>query len=257
MILVTVQDQDGNVVRRLTGPVTAGFHRVAWDLRFPPSTPTSLVEPSGDNPFDQGPQGPLAAPGRYTVSFAKKVQGKITPIGTPQTFNAVPLGLASLPAADQPAVLAFEEKTARLQRAVTGAVKLAGETAERIKYIQRAVLEAPKADARLTEQVNALQNRLLDLQGKLVGDPVLRAHNEGQPPSIVERVDQVVGGHWGASSAPTETHRENYRLAAQAFAPVLDDLRKLVEVDLKGVEDKLELAGAPWTPGRVPIWKPE
>src|SRR5947199_3718234 len=34
VILVTVQDQDGNVVRRLTGPVTAGFHRVAWDLRF-------------------------------------------------------------------------------------------------------------------------------------------------------------------------------------------------------------------------------
>jgi hypothetical protein len=28
-----------------------------------------------------------------------------------------------------------------------------------------------------------------------------------------------------------------------------------VEVDLKAIEAKLEAAGAPWTPGRVPVWK--
>ena len=35
-IVLTSADATGNVVRRLTGPVTAGFHRVAWDLRYPP-----------------------------------------------------------------------------------------------------------------------------------------------------------------------------------------------------------------------------
>ncbi|MHC5002127.1 MAG: WD40/YVTN/BNR-like repeat-containing protein, partial [Planctomycetota bacterium] len=38
-IVLTVRDADGAVVRRVTGPVGAGFHRVAWDLRYPPSDP--------------------------------------------------------------------------------------------------------------------------------------------------------------------------------------------------------------------------
>jgi photosystem II stability/assembly factor-like uncharacterized protein len=257
VILVTVQDAEGNVIRRLTAPVTAGFHRVAWDLRYPSLAPVSLVEPSDDNPFNQPPQGPMAVPGKYTVTFAERVEGKVTPLGEPQTFTAEPLGLASLPAEDRPAVLAFQEKTARLLRAVFGADKLVKDTQERINYIQRALLNTPKADQKLTAEAEALETRLQDLDEKLNGNAVIRGHNEADPPAITERVNQVVGGHWGSTSAPTQTHLENYRLAAQSFAPVLAELRKLVEVDLKNLENQLETAGAPWTPGRVPVWQPE
>ena len=38
-VVLTVTDDAGNVVRRLTGPAGAGFHRVAWDLRYPPADP--------------------------------------------------------------------------------------------------------------------------------------------------------------------------------------------------------------------------
>jgi photosystem II stability/assembly factor-like uncharacterized protein len=257
VIIATVADEEGNVVRRLTAPPTAGFHRVSWDLRFPPSTPVSLEAPDDDNPFNDGPQGPMAAPGTYTVSFAQRVGGKLTPLGEPQTFKAVPLGLASLPAEDVPAVQAFQQKTARLQRAVFGALRLVTETQERIDYIQKALLDTPRAEGKLADEADALETRLQDLREKLTGNRVVRSHNEADPPSIVERVGQVVGGHWSSSSAPTQTHLEGYRLAAQAFAPVLEDLRKLIEVDLKSLEDRLEAAGAPWTPGRVPTWKPE
>jgi hypothetical protein len=257
VVIVTVTDSEGNVVRRGTGPVTAGFHRVTWDLRYPTLAPASLAEPSDDNPFNQPPQGPMAVPGKYTVSFATRVDGKLTPVGDPQTFTTVPLGLASLPAEDRPAVLAFQEKTARLLRAVFGADKLVKDTEERMNYIQRALLNTPKADQKLADQAEAIETRLQDIDMKLNGNSVIRAHNEADPPAIVERVNQVVGGHWNSTSAPTQTHMENYRLAAEAFAPVLNDLRQLIEVDLKNLENQLEAAGAPWTPGRVPVWKPE
>jgi hypothetical protein len=65
----------------------------------------------------------------------------------------------------------------------------------------------------------------------------------------------AVHGQWAVTSAPTETNREAYRIASDAFAPVLENLRKLVEVDLKAFEDTLEAIGAPWTPGRVPRWQ--
>ena len=37
---------------------------------------------------------------------------------------------------------------------------------------------------------------------------------------------------------------------------ILERLRKVVDVDLKRVEDAAETAGAPWTSGRIPTWKP-
>src|SRR5437762_2809722 len=37
-IILTITDQSGNVIRKLSGPTSAGFHRVSWDLRYPPTS---------------------------------------------------------------------------------------------------------------------------------------------------------------------------------------------------------------------------
>src|SRR5688500_12550070 len=37
--ILTVTDEQGNVVRRISGPTGAGFHRITWDLRHHASTP--------------------------------------------------------------------------------------------------------------------------------------------------------------------------------------------------------------------------
>ncbi|HKI04705.1 MAG TPA: glycosyl hydrolase [Thermoanaerobaculia bacterium] len=255
-ILLTVTDEEGNVVRRLTAPAKAGFHRVAWDLRFPPSSPTQL-ESGPPGLFENGPQGPLAAPGTYKVTMAKQVDGVVTPLGEAQTFETVPLGMATLAAKDQAGQLAFQRKTAALQRAVMGATEALGEAKERVKYVQRAILDTPKADLKLSQQARALELRLQDIGEKLTGDPVLGSHNEPTPPAIVDRVQNIIFGHWASSSEVTRTFQDDYATAAAEFAPVLADLRQVIGVDLKNLEDQLESLGAPWTPGRLPSWKPE
>src|SRR5262249_13155337 len=117
-IILTVTDDQGNVMRRLTGPATAGFHRVAWDLGFPPPSPTHIHPPECEDPFKPKPMGPIAVPGPYKVSLSKRVEGVVSSLGEAQTFQAQPLGTASLPATDRAALQVFERKTARLQRAV-------------------------------------------------------------------------------------------------------------------------------------------
>ncbi len=256
-IILTVKDEEGNTVRRLSGPVKAGFHRVAWDLRYPAANPASLEPPDTENPFADQPAGPLAAPGTYTVSLAKRVDGKETPLGTPQTFSAEPLNIATLPAADRAALLAFQQKTARLQRAALGAENVADEAQTRLNYVKRALLDTPGADPALLQEALALENRLKDLQTRLSGDRVIASRNEPTPPAIVDRVQGIVYGHWASTSTPTQTHRDAYQIAADEFGAVLEGLRVLIEVDLKSLEDRLESAGAPWTPGRVPRWKAE
>jgi photosystem II stability/assembly factor-like uncharacterized protein len=253
-VVLTVSDADGNTVRQIEGPVGAGIHRVSWDLRYPPPVPTDL-SPRERDPWDPAPVGPLVAPGTYRVALAKRVEGRLTPIGEAQTFEAAPLGGDTLPPADRAVLLAFQQKTGKLQRAVLGAIAAAGEAQTRINHLKKALADTPGADPALQDRVRAIEGKLKDIQEALTGDPVRGKYNEPRPPPIDDRVNRIVAGHWYSTADATATHRRNYEIAAQEFGPVLERLRALILTDLASLENAAEAAGAPWTPGRVPTWK--
>jgi hypothetical protein len=255
-VVLTVRDEAGNVVRRVPGKAAKGFQRVAWDLRYPPASPTKLKADELLFPWSDPPLGPLAAPGSYTVALAKRVDGKLTPVGEPQRFAAQPLALKGVETGDRAGLLAFQQRVARLQRAVMGAVEAAKETQQRIDHLKKAVDDTPGAEPALAEELRAVESRLKDVQGRLEGDPVKGRRNEPTLPGIDDRVERIVEGSWVATAAPTGTQREGYDVAAKLFGKTLAELRKLIETDLHGIEQRAEAAGAPWTPGRVPRWEP-
>jgi photosystem II stability/assembly factor-like uncharacterized protein len=254
-ILLTVKDADGNVA----GPVKLGVHRVAWDLRFPASNPTALKPgpTPTENPFYEAPTGPLAVPGTYTVSFEKRVDGVATPIGEPQTFQVESLGLQTLKAPDAAALLAFERKTARLQRAVLGAIDAAKDAQEHLKAIKKAIDDTPAADAKLATEARRIDGALDDLLMGLQGDRVMARRNEPTPMSTEERVQAIVYTQWSTTVAPTGTSQKAYAAAAGEFEKQLATLHTLVGKDLPALEAAMEKAGSPWTPGRIPDWTKE
>lgn len=249
-VVLIVSDEDGNVIRRVPGSVKAGFHRVAWDLRYPPPSPVELKEPEADV-FGPPPGGPLAAPGKYTVRLAKRIDGVETALSDPQTFNVVPLYLSIMKESDRNEVLAFQKRASRVQRAVMGAAKATSEALTEVQYIRKALDQIDGPDPKLVAQVNAVDAGLHDVSDIVNGDPVLRGHSEPAPPSLRERVDTAVGG-LTTTSAPTATSREALTIAEQQSATVLDRLHKLIETDLASIEKQMNALGAPWTPGRVP-----
>jgi len=250
MVLV-VSDSDGNVVRRVSGPVTAGIHRVAWDLRYPSPSPVELRAEGEENPFQQAPPGPLAAPGKYSVRLYERVGGVETPVGEAQTFNVVPLYLSIMNESDRASVLDFSKKAARLQSAVMGASRAVTDALTRVEYMRHAIDEMQNVDPKLVSQINAVNTALLDVRDEIRGDPILRAHNMPEPPSLLNRVGTAVGV-LGTTSAPTATQREALDLATAEASKMLDRLRMLINTDLVSIDQQLNAAGAPWTPGRVP-----
>ena len=253
-VLVTISDAQGRAIRTLAAPATAGVHRINWDLRFPPANPTSLAPPPSDDGFSQPATGPLVVPGRYTASFFQRVSGKVTPIAETQTFEAS--GAFDIPAREREELWNFELKTARLQRAVLGAEGSLHEAQTRVRHVKKAILDTPGAEPAFGTRAREIEAALRQIERNLSGDPVAGARNETSPLPVSARVGVIVGTHWVATSAPTGTSEENYRIAAEEFAVELARL-KSAESDLRELESKMEAAGAPWTPGRVPEWKPE
>jgi len=251
-IVLTVRDADGKVVQRVVGARTKGLHRVAWDLRYPSSRPTD-PDPGPQPPWASPRIGPLVLPGTYSVTLAQEVDGVITQLADPESFEVVDLGGATLPLDDPEGALEFQIQAAELQRAVLGAVEVAGEMRSRIKYLRQAILDTPAAIPEQLVELAVIEGDLNDILVVLRGDRSRARRNEPTDPSIVDRVNRVVEGQLGTTQPPTSTSRDGYNWAAEAFGVQLEALRAL-DARLTALEQALEADGAPWTPGRFPEW---
>jgi photosystem II stability/assembly factor-like uncharacterized protein len=255
-ILLTIRDADGTVVRTLTGPVTQGIHRVSWDLREPAATlPRTRPVELDEELFGPEPGGPLVMPGLYRVALAKRVEGKLTPLAGPQEFTVAVDGAEPLNPSDRRALLEFQQKVARLQRAVVGTLDAANGLAGRLEQIKRALDQTPAVEEKWKDLARDLEKRNRAILLALRGDITLRARNENTPPSIAERVATIVQQERFSLARPTQTQRDLYESAGTAFAAELAQLRTLMDGDLRSLEKALDMAGAPWTPGRLPEWK--
>ena len=255
-VLLVVRDEAGDVVRRIDGSREKGIHRDNWDLRYPVSRPISLKK--GERaPWEMEPAGPMVLPGDYTVELVKVVDGKNESLAGPEKFSVVPLQFKNFADVDRAAALDFYRKVARLRRAATGASRLVGELETRMKYLRAAASETPGADLETLSDLESLRLRLATIERALRGDSTRSKRDMPTSPSIVERIENIVNSQWYTSAAPTQTQMDDYGYAADAFGPVLADLKAFAEQDLPAIEQRLEAAGAPWTPGRVPTWEKE
>jgi photosystem II stability/assembly factor-like uncharacterized protein len=257
VLVLTIADAEGRVVRRLTAPAKAGVQRAAWDLRYPPADPSTLEPPKIVNAYSPIPTGPLAPPGEYSVSLASRIDGVETALAGPERFTVVPWSARALPAPDRAALAAFAREIAALQRAGLGASRLAGETAGRIALVRRALDDAGNDAPALRAEGKALEGRIREITRTLDGDAVLARRNEPTPPSITDRIQFAVAAHYSSTAAPTATARRQVEVAGADLEKVLAELRRLVGEDLPRLEAAAEAAGAPWTPGRIPTWPRE
>jgi photosystem II stability/assembly factor-like uncharacterized protein len=260
-VVLTIRNSAGQVVRRLGGPTSAGLHRVSWDLRWPGYRPIGESGPAregrgDDDDFSGGSRGPLALPGKYTVSLDKRDDRGSTELVAPTPFEVEPLNFATLTPPDRDAVLAFARQTGELQRAALGSLEALGAGLNQLGSIKRIIEQTPTLAPTLRQQARSLELKLLDVRERFTGDPTRRVRNEPAPAGLISRIETIISGHWATTSAPTTSHRKNYDVAATEFGEALGMLRPLLETDLPALHETLEAAGAPWAPGRkLPTWK--
>ncbi|MBI2948372.1 MAG: glycosyl hydrolase, partial [Verrucomicrobia bacterium] len=134
---LVIKDEQGQVANRVPASREKGLHRATWDLRFPSAEPVNLRTRRPDEEAsyeDPRISGPLALPGKYTVTLIKEIDDKPSDLTSPVAFNVVPLEMATFAAKDKAATLAFNQKVSRLQRAVEGTLRAAGEIQTRLDH---------------------------------------------------------------------------------------------------------------------------
>ncbi len=253
-LLFTIRDLSGNIVRELKTGFSKGVNRITWDGRFPSINPVRLQPPAFDNPFANLDEGVLAMPGDYTVSLSQSVNGQLRELVAPQRFRLNSLGGVTLPAADRPALVAFQREAQELQRAVSGASGMLNEINTRMQHIRKAVYAVSVPKAELVKDLQAIDAKLYNIRKAMFGDETASTLDKPAPMPVSSRVSWLTGEMWSSTSAPTQSHRDALRIAGEEFKPLLEQIRSVRNNDLRLLEEKLEKAGAPYTPGRDVKW---
>ncbi|MEZ5042017.1 MAG: glycosyl hydrolase [Saprospiraceae bacterium] len=241
LVLLTIKDESGQIVRSIKGPVSAGLHRIAWDLRYP-----SMGSRRGGS-------GPMVVPGKYNVSLAVYDNGVLKPVGNAQSFEVKPLGLATMPAADPSASQAFYQKAGRLQRAMLGTSAFIEAQLAALASSKTALLNHTD-DSRVLERLRALELQLKNMELVLQGDETRASRAEFVQPGLMGRLQQAIRGQY-SSSGPTQTHLDDFEVAKQGFADLYQSLQQLADKDIKTIHGLLEQLQVPWMPGQgLPVW---
>jgi hypothetical protein len=245
-IWLTVKDKQGDIVRRLEGPAKKGFHRISWDLRYPAVNPIELKEIDKENQ----PTGVLAAPGEYTVSMAKQVDGVVTDLSTARTFVVEPLNQGALKGATPVITAAFWQEITDLYRQTSAANTAIQNALKRMEYLKLALGRTTTTPGNLDKEMHTLNQELLELDGILNGNRAKRKIGEDRDPTILSRLSFAMGGTANSTYGPTPTHKKSFEIALKQFTALKSTLESVLNAKLPAFEKKLVEAGAPWVEGQ-------
>lgn len=247
-LVFTITDNEGEIVRRLSGPHEKGIHRLAWNLRYPPPDPIVTDADEFIAPWAREEVGPLVLPGAYRVSATAHANGEHVEVMAARTFNIRELILSPEGAADRATVLQFQQESAGLYRRIAGAVELAKDYASRLSAMETALQNAPGAAPDMHVSLRALSLRLKEIDVILTGDSTVRERHEAVPWSVERRASSLLE-NWQTQSPITGTDRKAYGIARDEFANVSEQMRQF-GLDMEAFGQRLDAVGAPWSPGR-------
>lgn len=243
---LVIRDQEGTVVRRLAFPTGKGLHRVHWDLRYPAVSPIRLGGDSGGNERRWRPTGPEVVPGTFTHELVQVVDGSWTTIIPATPFTVQSAGLSGLNQEERQRLLAFQKRAGELQRKVMAAGSVLQAASERLRYIEAAVIQTAAADPELLSDSRDLTRELMTIEDSLYGDRIRPRYAEFGEPSIL----RLMRTPRHVTEPPTGTAEQSLRWASERFEGLAEKLNHIMDIKIPALEERLDEAGAPWTPGR-------
>ena len=163
-IVFEIKDSEDNMVRRVEGSASKGFHRVAWDLRYPNpyALPLNQEKSSGS--------GYLAMPGRYTVTMFAIVDGKTQKLSQPQQFDVVPLRDGALPSKSYSETFEFMRDVEKTYKKVTAVQMSVSNSLKKVKSMHVALAQSNADVGYMDEELSKLRSSLLEMDEAMNGN---------------------------------------------------------------------------------------
>lgn len=224
---ITILDAQGQTVRSLEGPTSAGLHSVVWDLRLAPPYEREEGQGGGGG-FFGAPRGPRVLPGTYTARLEAAGLTLEAPIEV-RLDPRVQISPADL-AARQDAMMSAYALAKPIYEAQQAVRRINGQ----LRDVEGLINDHDDAPAAITGEVASLKS---DLE------------------ALGEEIDEAAGGARasfaieGSTTAPTEDQVWQLDRAWEELPPLLEQLNAIISDRMPALNRQLDEEGVRPHPG--------
>lgn len=241
-VIVAISDPQGTVIRRISGPVKAGIHRINWDLRYPNR---DVIKRTDVDKKQEEATGFLAPPGKYTANLYLSANGEIRKLSGPVNFTVKQLYSGALKGSTPSMASTFWRSYENTSGEASKVLLDLDKTIQRTKAMQLAVKKSNSAPGVLENSLNSAMKALWKLESDVKGNRAKLQIGEKGKPSIGDRMFAVYRGIERATYGPTSTHKQQLKLVDEQLTITRNALRS-IQTQLDGIYQKLKAAGAPY-----------
>ncbi|MCF8259873.1 MAG: glycosyl hydrolase [Melioribacteraceae bacterium] len=251
-LVFSIIDDAGNEIKKITKSASKGIQRMNWDLTLNSYNPARLKD-NKFNPTAKQSSGLYVLPGSYKVSLSMISKGEEKLLVPPTEFNVDLLEHHSLPPKNLADKTKFEKDALELARKVVGARELTSDLVTKVELFKQTVQQTPDAGFDLLKKIELTSEKLDKINYKFRGKPA-KASTEEIPPAIVPlnwRLNDLLGPSYYSHADIVQSQRSAYEVLSTELPAIISDLKTIMFVEVKAIEDELEKLGANWTPGRI------
>ena len=245
-VWIMIKDSKGVVVMKMPASKSKGLHRTTWDLRHAHADAIPLnVKPYKKKVPSMFP----CAPGMYSATLYKQIEGSITQIADPIEFEVAPLYKSSIKDVNLDEVAEFWREMEELDQYLTATSRSISNGIKRVMAMENALAVSNVEFGSLYSQWEELRLEFDALYTKLGGNHSKKQVGARTVMTIWDRYNVAQTGVEMSAYGPTAMHLESIVIAKEEHAALRAELEILLNDKIPAMEKALIEVGAPWIQG--------
>ena len=245
-VLLTIQDPQGNIIRKISAKAKKGSNRIAWDLKHfnPFSIPENgKIKKGGYN------SGALAIPQAYTATLYLEDNGVVTQLDEPIVFDVKPIREGVLQGVSHQEYDEYRNNLSALIKKLDVLEDVLERSEEKLMALKAALNNSNIVPGPINKEIQALQKEAIAIKKSVEGSPSKDEIGERTPPSIQTHLRVAYRGMM-STYGPTPLHQKSMALGKKMTLEIESKVMSLQNDKIKPLEQKLKALGAPYIQGQ-------
>ena len=245
-VLLTIQNPQGNIIRKISAKAKKGSNRIAWDLKHfnPFSIPENgKIKKGGYN------SGALAIPQAYTATLYLEDNGVVNQLDKPIVFDVKPIREGVLQGVSHQEYDEYRNNLSALIKKLDVLEDVLERSEEKLMALKAALNNSNIAPGPINKEIQALQKEAIAIKKSVEGSPSKDEIGERTPPSIQTHLRVAYRGMM-STYGPTPLHQKSMALGKKMTLEIEAKIISLQNDKIKPLEQKLKTLGAPYIQGQ-------
>ena len=243
-VILTLQDEAGNIINKVSQKASKGSHRIAWDLtHFNPFA----ISSDGSSRRRYG-GGAMVIPGKYSATLRLEKEGEVSLLDGPIAFQVNPIREGVLKGASYSDYDSFRKSLTSLVKEINAVQDELSKSIKKHKALKVALSRANITPGSIEGQLISLDKEITAIQKMLSGSPSRSEIGERNPAGMQNYLYNAMNGMEN-SYGPTGVHKKSFTNAKKILETIKGKVSALDAIILP-IEKALKAAGAPHINGQ-------